>query len=128
MKTRIEFEERKLFVAVLRGSLDSLRRAGAYVRAAARKEVSISPTASAPGTPPNSRRGLLQRSILFGIDKNSRTAVIGPAENLIGTAASAHEFGGSYRDRNYPKRPLMGPTLVKVAPHLPKLWEDSVKP
>ena len=40
---------------------------------------------------------------------------------------TAHEFGGMYRRRRYPKRPLMGPTLNKTAPQLPKLWENAVK-
>ena len=63
-----------------------------------------------PGTPPNTRRGLLKQSLLF-----------------IGTAMTAHEFGGIYRKRHYPKRPLMGPTLEKTLPKLPALWENSVK-
>lgn len=54
--------------------------------------------------------------------------VIGPAKSLIGISMTAHEFGGMYRRRKYPKRALMGPTLVKVFPQLPKLWKDSVKP
>ncbi len=54
--------------------------------------------------------------------------VIGPAKSLIGISMTAHEFGGMYRRRKYPKRSLMGPTLVKVAPSLPKIWRDSLKP
>ena len=99
-----------------------------------------------PGTPPNTRRGLLKQSLLFGVEKQRQSVVIGPAESFIGTAMTAHEFGGIYRaesfigtamtahefggiyrKRRYPKRPLMKPTLEKTLPKLPALWENSVK-
>ena len=127
MKCRIEFDDRRILVAVKSGNNIALRRAGAYIRKAARNRVSTSEKASAPGSPPNTRQGLLKRSLLFGVDKQRESAVIGPAENIIGTAMVAHEFGGRYRKRRYPKRPLMGPTLVKTATKLPDLWEKSVK-
>jgi len=69
----------------------------------------------------------LKRSILFGVEKNRMAVVIGPAKSLIGISMTAHEFGGMYRRRKYPRRPLMGPTLEKAAPRLPALWADSVK-
>ena len=80
-----------------------------------------------PGTPPNTRRGLLKQSLLFGVEKQRQSVVIGPAESFIGTAMTAHEFGGIYRTRRYPRRPLMKPTLEKTLPKLPALWENSVK-
>ena len=80
-----------------------------------------------PGTPPNTRRGLLKQSLLFGVEKQRQSVVIGPAESFIGPAMTAHEFGGIYRKRRYPKRPLMKPTLEKALPKLPALWENSVK-
>jgi hypothetical protein len=55
------------------------------------------------------------------------SVVIGPAKKFIGVSMTAHEFGGMYRRRRYPKRPLMGPTLTKSAPQLPKLWANAVK-
>lgn len=128
MKCRIEFDERRILIAVRNGNNIALRRAGAYVRKAARNQVSASDRASAPGTPPHTRRGLLKNSLLFGVEKKKQSVVIGPAESIIGTAMAAHEFGGLYRKRRYPKRPLMGPTLEKTASKLPSLWEKSVKP
>jgi hypothetical protein len=105
-----------------------LRRAGAYVRKAARNRIRRSGQASMPGSPPNTRRGLLKRSLLFGVEKRRQAVVIGPAEKFIGTAMFPHEFGARYRKRDYPKRPLMGPTLKTTVNSLPKLWENSVKP
>ena len=124
---RIEFYDNAVRDAVKNSSSAPLRRAGAYIRKSARNAVSRSKNSSAPGSPPHTRRGLLKRSILFGVEKHRMTVVIGPAESFIGISMTAHEFGGIYRHRKYPKRPLMGPTLQKVAPQLPKLWEDSVK-
>ena len=127
MKCRIEFDETRILIAVKSGNITALRRAGAYIRKAARNRVTQSSNASAPGTPPHTRQGLLKNSILFGVEKQRQSVVIGPAEKFIGTAMKAHEFGGVYRKRRYPKRPLMGPTLQATASKLPSLWEKSVK-
>lgn len=127
MKCRIEFDDRRILVAVRSGNNIALRRAGAYIRKAARNRVTTSDKASAPGSPPHTRQGLLKQSLLFGVDSRRESVVIGPAESIIGTAMVAHEYGGTYRKRRYPKRPLMGPTLEKTANKLPALWEKSVK-
>lgn len=127
MKVRIEFDERRILMCVRDGNNVALRRAGAYIRKAARNKVSTSDRASSPGSPPHTREGLLKRSLLFGVEKRRQSVVIGPAEKLIGTAMYAHEFGGRYKKQRYPRRPLMGPTLQKTASKLPSLWAKSVK-
>ena len=127
IKMRFEFDSRRLLGAVNKANYSSLRRVGAYVRKSAQNAVFKSKRASKEGTPPHTRRGLLRRSILFGVDKSRMSVVIGPAKKFIGVSMTAHEFGGMYRRRRYPKRPLMGPTLQKTAPELPKLWADAVK-
>ena len=127
-KVRVEFDAEAVKKAVKNGGVKALRSAGAYTRKAARNKVFKSRNSSATGSPPHTRRGLLKRSILFGVEKHRMAVVIGPAKSFIGISMTAHEFGGMYRRRKYPKRPLMSPTLVKVAPQLPKLWADSVKP
>ena len=126
-KVRIEFDSDAVRNAVRRGGVKSLRQAGAYVRKAARHAVKKSSRASAAGTPPHTRRGLLRNSILFGVEKHRMAVVIGPAYEFVGISMTAHEFGGMYRRRRYPKRALMGPTLQKTAPNISKMWADSVK-
>ena len=126
-KVRVEFDSDAVRNAVRRGGVKSLRQAGAYVRKAARHAVKKSSRASAAGTPPHTRRGLLRNSILFGVEKHRMAVVIGPAHSFVGISMTAHEFGGKFRRRNYPKRPLMGPTLQKTAPNISKMWADSVK-
>ena len=127
VKMRLELDSRRLLGVVSKANIASLRRAGAYVRKSARNAVHKSKHASEKGTPPHTRRGLLKRSILFGVEKKRMSVVIGPAKKFIGISMTAHEFGGMYRRRFYPKRPLMGPTLNKTAPQLPKLWQNAVK-
>lgn len=127
MKCRIEFDERRILMCVRDGNNVALRRAGAYIRKAARNKVSASDRASQPGSPPHTRRGLLKQSLLFGVEKRRQSVVIGPAEKLIGTAMHPHEFGGRYKKQRYPRRPLMGPTLQRTASKLPSLWAKSVK-
>jgi hypothetical protein len=127
MKCRIEFDGWRVIAAVERGNLVALRRAGAYIRKAARNRVSQSERSSMPGTPPNTRRGLLKNSLLFGVEKRTATVLIGPAESMIGVSMHPHEFGGRYKKQRYPKRPLMGPTLEKSVSKLPKMWELAIK-
>ena len=62
VKMRFEFDSRRLLGAVSKANRASLRRAGAYVRKAARNAVFKSKRASEKGTPPHTRRGLLKRS------------------------------------------------------------------
>ena len=126
-KVRVEFDSDAVRNAVRRGGVKSLRQAGAYVRKAARHAVKKSSRASAAGTPPHTRRGLLKNAILFGVEKHRMAVVIGPAYEFVGISMTAHEFGGMYRRRRYPKRALMGPTLQKTAPNISKMWADSVK-
>ena len=64
---------------------------------------------------------------LTGVEPDGRSAVIGPAKSFVGLSMTAHEFGGMYRGRKYPRRELMGPALAKSAPELPKLWRDAIR-
>ncbi|WP_425618032.1 hypothetical protein NA78x_001725 [Anatilimnocola sp. NA78] len=76
---------------------------------------------SEPGTPPHThtqkltkrgkvRKGRLPKAILYKSEREE--AVVGPAHSLIGTVGAAHEFGGEYKDQDYPERPFMGPALI----------------
>lgn len=127
MRTEIRFESRRILAAVGRGNLKALRQAGAYIRKVARHAVSRSAKASLPGRPPHTRQGLLKRAVLFGVEARREAVLIGPAASLIGSVMAAHEFGGRFRGRNYPKRPLMGPSLEQSKHHLPALWKDVMK-
>ncbi len=127
MKWKAEFDAEGLLAKVKKAAGAFLARAGAYVRTVARRKVRTGEKPSAPGTPPRSRRGLLKRSILFGVERRESRVLVGPGFRFVGESASAHEHGGAYRGARYPKRPLMGPSLKESAPHLAKMWEGAVK-
>ena len=127
MKSEVEFDEDGLVAWIARASREFLKRAGAYVRRVAQRKVVTSPNPSQSGQPPHSRRGLLKRGILFGVERDGKSVLVGPGFRFVGESMSAHEFGGKYRKERYPKRPLMGPSLKESASHLSKMWDGAVK-
>ena len=127
MNHEVEFDADGLVAKAAKASVDVLRRMGAYVRRVAQSKVRQSTKPSSPGSPPHTRRGALKRGILFGVDKQQKSVLIGPGFRFVGTSMQAHEFGGGYKKERYPKRPLMGPSLKESAPHLAKMWENAVK-
>ena len=127
MRTEVEFDADDLVARAAKASQDVLRRMGAYVRKVAQSKVRRSDRPSPPGSPPHTRKGLLKRAILFGVDRQGSRVLIGPGFRHVGVSMTAHEFGGGYKRQRYPKRPLMGPSLRESAPHLAKMWENAVK-
>ena len=127
MNHEVEFDADGLVARAAKASVDVLRRMGAYIRRAAQSKVRQSRNPSQPGEPPHTRRGALKRGILFGVDRRTNSVVVGPSVRFVGTSMQAHEFGGGYKRKRYPKRPLMGPSLRESAPHLAKMWENAVK-
>jgi phage gpG-like protein len=109
------------------GNFKSLGHAAASIRLIARRSIRRRQTAAMPGTPPNTRRGQLKRSIMYSLDKQRGVALIGPDFDVVGTAGKAHEFGGNFRRERYPKRPFMGPALEKVKDRLPSMWAGSIR-
>jgi len=127
VKSEVEFDEDGLVAWMARASREFLRRAGAYVRRVAQRKVVTSPKPSQPGQSPHSRHGLLKRGLLFGLERDGKSVLVGPGFRFVGESMSAHEFGGKYRRERYPKRPLMGPSLKESAPRLAKMWDGAVK-
>ena len=109
------------------GTFKSLGHAAASIRLIARRSIRRRQTAAMPGTPPNTRRGQLKRSIMYSLDKQRGVALIGPDFDVVGAAGKAHEFGGNFRRERYPKRPFMGPALEKVKDRLPSMWAGSIR-
>jgi len=126
-KCRPKFDGEKVKRRVASGSFKSLNHAAAAIRLTARRSIRRSKRESTPGTPPNTRRGLMKRAIVYNIDKLKMVAVIGPAYSIAGKSGKAHEFGGMYFGRKYPARPFMGPALQTNLHRIPPLWRGSVK-
>ena len=91
MKSGIEFDEAGLLARIAKAGRDVLKRAGAYVRTVARRRILTSPKPSQPGQPPHSRRGLLKRAILFGLDREGKSVLVGPGFN--GALSEAPPYG-----------------------------------
>jgi len=128
MKAKASFRREYLRRRAREGSIRSLGHAAAAIRLTARRSIRQSLRAAAPGRPPHTRRGLLRRAVLYFVETAQERALIGPAHSFVGTSASAHEFGGTYRGQRYPQRPLMGPALLALVPRLPAFWASSIRP
>jgi hypothetical protein len=125
VKTKDDFA--KVVKAARKANIETLGHAGGYIRKVARHSIKQSPKPSAPGTPPHTRRGQIKRAILYAVEKDRQSVVIGPSAEIVGESASAHEFGGRYKRERFPKRPFMGPALKETQPQLPSMWSGSVK-
>lgn len=134
------FDRPAVLRAVDKARRESLSKAGAFVRQAARTSLRKRKGTSPPGRPPHSHTGTLRRWIRFVYDRDSNSVVVGPARlNKPGDAPHALEFGGTTtvarrrQDRldtrrvRIARRPYMGPALEKEAPKFPKLWANSVR-
>ena len=127
MRAKTKFEKQKVLAKTKQANITSLGHAGAAIRLTARRSIRTRQKASAPGTPPHTRRGQLKRAIAYAVDKRRGAVVIGPARDAVGTSGSAHERGGRYRRERYPQRPFMGPALEKLQDRLPDFWANSVR-
>ncbi len=127
MRAKVRDETRKVKKKAKQGSFKSLGHAAAALRLTSRRSIRRRKKASAEGQPPSTRRGELKEAILYAIEKPNDVAVIGADEAKVGESASAHEHGGRYKRQRYPKRPFMGPSLVKLKTRLPRFWRNSVR-
>ncbi|MFA6716535.1 MAG: hypothetical protein WC082_12590 [Victivallales bacterium] len=127
MRGRSRFDARKVRKKAEAGTFKSLNHAAAAIRLTARHSIRRSPKESAAGTPPHTRRGLLKRALLYKVDKAKMSAVIGPAYSVAGRSGSAHEFGGKYYGRKYPKRQFMGPALRENKRRISSFWRASIR-
>lgn len=126
-KGKTRFEPEKVKKPAKQAAFKNLGHAGAAIRLTARRSIRKSSMAAPRGSPPNTRRGQLQRGILYAVNKNSESVIIGSAYTFVGQSGKAHEFGGKYKKQNYPKRAFMEPALEKNASRLSRLWKDSIK-
>ncbi|MFA6805220.1 MAG: hypothetical protein WCR17_04515 [Candidatus Methanomethylophilaceae archaeon] len=136
--------------AAKKASSKALRSSGAYLRKVVQsgikkgkiKDGEMIP--SKPGTPPHywQQPGLnFKKSILFGVDAENESVVVGAIAGRYGKLGQLHEFGGSKMNKvwdretkkeisvlaTYPARPFMAPGLAKSKDKISKFWEDSIK-
>ncbi len=167
------FDRTSVIRAVGKARAKIMSKAGAYIRYTAHASIRKAPkasggpqgrdveghflkvarktTASAPGSPPYSRTGLLKKHIAFAYDRTTQTEVIGPTLiNKPTGAPETLEYGGEatveearvvsgpkYGNRTQKittarkikvaARPYMGPALKAEAPNFADLWRNSVR-
>ena len=126
-RAKSKWNGRRVQRAASEGTFRGLAHAGAAIRLAARRSIRRSAKPSMEGAPPHTRRGLMKRAILYSVDKRRERVVIGPAHSIAGPSGGVHEFGGRFRKRMYPRRPFMGPALIKLRNRLPKMWASSIR-
>ena len=127
VKAKTRMDPKKVTKAARAGSIQSLGHAGAALRLTAKRSIRRSQKPSTPGTPPHTRAGQLKRAIVYAVEKDKQSVVIGPAYGEMGPSAMPHEHGGAFRGGKYPRRPFMGPALAKIKDRLPKEWANSVR-
>ena len=94
-RARVRMDGRKVRDAARKGSVQSLGKAGAYLRGIARKSIKVSAEPAPTGHQPHSRKGRLKNAILFAVEKARQGVVIGPAATAVGRIGHTHEFGGT---------------------------------
>jgi hypothetical protein len=124
---KTKFNQEKVKKPAKQAAFRNLGHAGAAIRLTARRSIRKSKTASPSGTPPNTRRGQLKRGILYAVDKDTESVIVGSAYTIVGQSGKAHEFGGRYKKQKYPKRSFMAPALEKNESRLSKIWKDSIR-
>lgn len=141
---RTEWHTGTLRSKTAEGAFKGLSHAAAAIRMTARRSIKRAPRdltrndrgqfqsdgethQSSPGSPPHTRAGALKRSILYAVDKQRQVAVIGPAASMMGPSAAAHEHGGRFRGRRYPKRPFMGPALMQNLNRMQHFWRGAIR-
>lgn len=142
------FDREKIILAMSKATKKSLSRGAAFVWQTARGLIRKGDRISRPGAPPTAHSGVFKKSILFGFDPSTQSAVVGPTllDRGDGTAPRALEFGGTFTRRTgrwakriaslkglasyaakYKARPFMGPALSKNIDKIGGVFADSVK-
>jgi hypothetical protein len=116
----------KLAATVVKdASFKSVGHLAATIRKGAMASIDISPESSEPGDAPNSRDGRLARAIVFHVDKQTDTAVIGPRKSVVGEAGAAHEHAEKIGITKFPERPFMFPELERNIPRFGETFAAS---
>jgi hypothetical protein len=129
------FDRSPVVRAADRADWQALSRFGAFTMTRARQSIRARKKVSAPGDPPSSHVGRYKRLVRFGVDRSTRSVVIGPEPYGDGRAGPLLEYGGeSTRTRRgkvsrvtYRARPHMGPAFTEELRRAPDLWAHSVR-
>jgi hypothetical protein len=127
VKLAVEISPQALLKAIERAQFENLGHAAARISKDSKASLERAEGPSRPGTPPHTHRGaFIRRAVRFDHDRRTKTAVIGPRASVVGEVAAAHEFGGEYKDAEFPIRAFMGPALDKNIGRFASDWQGSI--
>lgn len=115
-----EDTSKRVVAAADQATFKNLGHAIATIRGDAIASIKPGEGPSAAGTPPHThtggvgkngktRKGVLQKAIVFHQDKALQQAIAGPRFSVAGDVGEGQEFGGEFRGQQYPERAFMGP-------------------
>lgn len=126
IRVRTRSDVQKVLRRARRANLDSLYRAGAYLRTVMKRTLGRRKTPRAPGKPATSPKGYASKSILFAVDSRRESVIVGPSYRRVGRVMHAHEVGGKHHGQRFPARPFAGPSLDKARPALAPYWRGVI--
>jgi len=126
LSVKTEINMRKVTESVDRAAFTNLGHAAASIRKDVLESIERASGPSDPGTPPHTRRGQIERAIVYDYDRKEMNAVVGPRFSIVGLAGAAHEFGGEFRGNEYPERAFMEPALERNIDRFAREWEGSI--
>jgi hypothetical protein len=111
-----------------KGVFRSLGNTAAAIRSTARRLITRSREPAAEGEPVHTRLGQAKRpdAVLFHVDRDKGTAVIGFTHAVMGDAMGAHEHGEEYLGAQYPERPTMEPAMKANLVRFADEFEGSI--
>jgi len=137
LAVKTEDHTRRVTEAAKAAEFRNLGHAAASIRKTEIESIQSAPGPSQPGTPPHThtagvsktgkkRRGVLQRSFAYAVDKAAGRAIVGPQASVGGEAGAAHEFGGEFRGMDYPERSFAAPALEQNLDRFASDWQGSI--
>jgi len=126
-KCKTKWHGKKIETKMEDATYKSLGHAVRSIRIIARRSIRKRKKPSSAGSPPHTQTNQLKQAIVYFVDRRKFYAIVGPSKDLISLAGAAHEHGGLFRGRKYPKRGYMKPAMEKAIPRLPKQWAASFK-
>lgn len=127
MKAYVRNNLARVRAAARRANFENVRHAAAVVMRIAKSFIRRARTPSQEGQPPHTQTLRLKKAIQFAADNRTNYAIIGPTAEIVGPAGKAHEYGGLFRGRRYPRRRFMGPALEEVEPRLAQFWANTIR-
>jgi hypothetical protein len=128
VETRFKDQHEKVLERMAENNVYSLKGAAYVVTQMAKARIVKAAKPSDPGESPHTKGKpkSLRASIIYDVDKETQSAVIGPSGGKVGTVGRLHEKGGVRGKAKYPARPFMAPALEEASERFIGQWKSSL--